>query len=468
MSLFYRMLKEEWRLHSRLFGSGRFALFPLFIGLICGVSYWFLTLTGTPVESIALGLHAIVFFLGLQVGTIGFVGRDALENLLGDITFLVFSARTLPLSQRRLLATFLAKDLVYYVFLYITPVVLAYAPFALQAGQSPLRIALLWVTVAEVFGVGVALSFAAAAVSTRGKLVLTTFLLGAGALIVGARNAIYALFSLGLTEQATLTSAGVGLVLLLALGGVGLALFKPRAERTHRKPSSRLAGLKNRLPGRDPHLISRAITDVGRSSGSFWKVIISAAIIFGTTGFLLDKVAEATAIRPGAGIALGTLLGLGSFTTYAWVTQFDDASEYLHYPITFSRVFRAKFYAFLILTIPVSLAFLIGAELAFNVTSVVSGFVIFPLVSVYVFGVSAWLTGLAPNDLLFDTPRFVLFGVAIALVAVPLLVASLAHSVSPLFTTGSSVGLSVLAAGGGWVLLNRAGPRWERQLRQEK
>ncbi|MFC6732866.1 MULTISPECIES: hypothetical protein [unclassified Haladaptatus] len=467
MSLFVRMVKEEWRLHSRLFGSKRFALFPLFIALVCGVSYWFLTLTGTTLDGIALGLHAVVFFLGLQVGTIGFVGRDALKNLLGDLTLLVFSARTLPLSQRRLLATFLVKDLVYYAFLYLAPVVLAYAPFALQVGHSPLRVLLLWVTVAEVFGIGVALSFAAAAVATRGRAALGLFLLTVGALVVYAQAPLQTIFSLGLSERATLLGAGIGVVVLIALSAFGLVLFKPRAGSTHRTPSTRLAGLKNRIPGRDPHLVARAVTDVGRSSGSFWKVVISAAVIFGTTAFLLDKVAEATAIRPGAGIALGTLLGLGSFTTYAWVTQFDDAREYLHYPITLTRVFRAKFYAYLLLTIPVSLCFLLIAELGFNVTSVLSGFVIFPLVSVYVFGVTAWLTGLAPNDLLFDTPRFVLFGVAIALVAVPLLVASLAHSVSPLLTTGIAVVLAALAAVLGWVLLNRAGPRWDVRLRQD-
>src|SRR6056297_3121987 len=134
LHLFRRMLREEWRLHEELFGGRRFGAFPLVVlGLAAG-GFELLHVTGTGFDAVLAGLHGLVFFFGLQVGTIGLVGRDALRNVLGDVTLLVFSARTLPVSWTRLLAVFLCKDLVYYAGFFLAPLALAAVPSALGAG----------------------------------------------------------------------------------------------------------------------------------------------------------------------------------------------------------------------------------------------------------------------------------------------------------------------------------------------
>jgi hypothetical protein len=98
--LFARMVREEYRLHAELFGD-RFAGFPVVFAVLSGVGFWLLTFTNATTETVAAGLHALVVFFGLQVGTIGLVGRDALRDVLGDVTLVVFSARTLPVTWRR-------------------------------------------------------------------------------------------------------------------------------------------------------------------------------------------------------------------------------------------------------------------------------------------------------------------------------------------------------------------------------
>ncbi|MDY7083296.1 MAG: hypothetical protein SXQ77_13045, partial [Halobacteria archaeon] len=120
MRLLRWMIKEEWRIHSRLFGSWGFGLFPLVILSIGALGYGLLAYSGFTVEEIAIGLHYAVFFFGLNVGSIGFVSRDAIENLLGESNLLIFSSRTLPISRERIVATFVVKDLIYYSFLYLT------------------------------------------------------------------------------------------------------------------------------------------------------------------------------------------------------------------------------------------------------------------------------------------------------------------------------------------------------------
>ncbi|MFW5949629.1 MAG: hypothetical protein ACOCSD_08535, partial [Halolamina sp.] len=102
-TVFREMLREEWRLHSELLGGGRFGAFPLLIVALVAGAVWLLDVTGTDPGAVVAGMHALAFVFGLHTGSIGFVGRDAVGNVLGEVTLLVFSARTLPLSQARLL-----------------------------------------------------------------------------------------------------------------------------------------------------------------------------------------------------------------------------------------------------------------------------------------------------------------------------------------------------------------------------
>src|SRR6056297_1630585 len=158
LHLFRRMLREEWRLHEELFGGGRFGAFPVVVTVLAAAGFELLRVTGTEFGAVVAGLHGLVFFFGLQVGTIGLVGRDALRDVLGDVTLLVFSARTLPVSWNRLLAMFLLKDLVYYTGFFLAPLALAAVPSAFGAGVSPGQIALVWVTLVGAFALGVTLS----------------------------------------------------------------------------------------------------------------------------------------------------------------------------------------------------------------------------------------------------------------------------------------------------------------------
>ena len=64
------MLREEYRLHARLFGGPRFAVFPAFVALLAVAALWGLDVTGTPVDSVLAGLHVLVLLFGVQTGLI--------------------------------------------------------------------------------------------------------------------------------------------------------------------------------------------------------------------------------------------------------------------------------------------------------------------------------------------------------------------------------------------------------------
>jgi hypothetical protein len=466
LALFRRMLVEEYRLHAELFGSRRFLAFPLFVAALAGSGVALLRLTGTGLGAVVAGLHALVLFFGLQVGTIGLVGRDAMRDALGDVTLLVFSARTLPISWRRLLATFLVKDLGYYAVLFLTPAVIGVAPVALVAGQSVTTVGLLWVTVVGTFALGAAVSLALVSLGTRSKAALVG-LVAAGTLAVvttGFDPVAYTPYAFYADPGVATALAGFGSVVFAAT--IGPLVFDPSSgQRTRRVRRDRYQTLR-RLPGVDA-LTVRPLLEVIRSSGSVWKVLFSLGVLFAVTALLLDRVVAATALQPSVGIAFGTLLGLGTFTTYNWVTQFDDPREYLRYPAGMDAVFAAKFRAHLLLAVPAGLVYLVLAVVWYPVGDLLIGLVVFPLVTVYVYGVTAFLTGLSPNELLFDTGRFAVFGMALSLLAVPLLVAALAVDTAPVVAVGGSVAVAAVAAVLGTVLARRAGPRWQATLRRE-
>jgi hypothetical protein len=464
VALFRRMLLEEYRLHTKLFGSTRFLVFPVFIAALVGGGVYLLSVTGTSMSAVVAGLHALVVFFGLQVGTLGLVGRDAMRDVLGDVTLLVFSARTLPVSWGRLLATFLVKDLVYYAVFFLTPLVLGFVPVAFAGGFSLPQVGLLWVTLLWTFALGAAGSLALVGLGTRSKAALILVVAGLAVLALFRGRALVGVTPYAVYTDPTLWTVATALVPLLGAVILGPLLFKPATGGSTRRVRTGRYRTLQRVPGIDG-LTARPLLEVARSSGSVWKVAFSLGVLFGVAALLLDRVAAATGINPSAGIAFGTLLGLGSFTTFNWVTQFDDPREYLRYPTGMDAVFGAKFRAYLAFAVPIGLGYLALAALWYPLADLLVGVVVFPLVSVYVFGLTAFLTGLSANELLFDTPLFAAFGAGMALLAVPLLVASLAAGSAPTLAVGGGIALATLSALVGYWLVRRAGPRWGGKLR---
>ena len=459
-ALFRWMVREEWRLHSHLFGGARFGAFPVVIALLTGLGTWLLTFTGTETGAVAGGLVALTGFFGLQVGTIGLVGRDALRDVLGDVTLLVFSARTMPLSWRRLLATFLLKDVCYYTGFVLTPAVVGYGAVALTTGVSTASVGLLWLAVVAAFAFGASLSLALVALASRNRLALLGVLVGGTAAVLGLHVDPVAYTPYALYAEGTAAAVLRGLVPTVALAVAGVALFEPVDDDS----SGRQRATERLFTGISDPLTRRPLLSVARSSGSVGKVVFSMGVLFAVTALLLAEITAATGIRPHPGVAFGTLLGLGAFTTYSWVTQFEAPRSYLRYPVSYGAVFAGAMRAYLVLSLATAVGYLAVATVWYPVGEVAVGLLVVPGVAGYVFGVSAYLTGLAPNELLFDTASFAGFGAALAVVAVPLLVAALVVSAGPTVAVGGAVALSALAGGVGRWLTARAGPKWERRL----
>jgi hypothetical protein len=456
------MFREEYRLHAHRFGGRRFAVFPLFVAALSAATVEFLTYAGTDFGVVVAGFHGLVFAFGLHTGSIGFVGRDAQRNLLPTGTLLVFSARTLPLSRRRLVAIFLAKDAAYYAALFLLPLTVGFVPAVLDGSLAPVDVPLLWVSISATFVLGTAVTFAAIALSTRGLpgWVAILGLAAAGGLLWVAEDLVrvtpYALYA----ERAPLALAGTG-GLLVALLGLGFLAYDPTYERPSRTATNGFRAWHDRLPFEDP-LVTKTLIDVDRSSGGLFKLAFSGGILFAVSAYLVDFAGSLTGVTPSTGVSFGAILGLSAFTTYNWLTGVDSPEEYLPYPLGVADVFRAKFRAFLVLGPPIGVLYVALAALWRGIRPLEAavGLALLLGLMLYLFGVTVYLTGFSPNEFLFDTLLFAAFFLAVAAVLVPVLVVGFVLSpIPPLALAGLAAGGAV-AGGLGLALYRRAVPKW--------
>lgn len=452
MNLLAWMVREEWRLHTRLFGSRGFAAFPLVITALASLTYLLLTVSGFTVHEIQHGLHYLAVFLGLNVGSVGFVSRDAVQNLLGESNLLVFTSRTQPVSRRRIVAAFLVKDLLYYSFLYLTPLVVAVVPVAVYVGESPWGAALVWVTLTSSFALGVSLSFLGAALYTRGRTPLL-----AGAALLGVLITLFRFDLLVLTPVVFYLEPGllgvVGLLTPFPLAVAGLYVLRTAPGPRSRTRSDRYEPL-NRWMGNG--LVTKMVLDVLRSSGGVWKLLVSLGVLFGLFVFLAAYIPLVGGVVMSPSLSLAVVLAASSVSVYHWINIFDDASEYLVQPVDYGDVVHAKMVVHHVFALPICYLYLFLGGVIMGSEGLVLGAVALPPLVLYVYGAAVYLTGLDPDDLLLDAGLFSVFFAAVSVVVLPLFVASFAYTLYPIAVATFTIAASWLAGAAGYVLHRRA------------
>jgi hypothetical protein len=368
-------------------------------------------------------------------------------------------------SFRRLMIAFVFKDVLYYAFLFILPLAVGVAPLAYFGLVAWTTVPLVFLTAGGMFTLGVSLSLFLVGVYTRSRLASLAVVGGVVAALVFRGPTVIGVTPFALVERVTPVAVAWSLLLPVLFTAVGIALFRFDRRTPARTARDRFRFLHSRLGDLDPQgALTKSLLDVGRSSGGLWKVVFSQGLVFGVLAVLLTFLPEVVPVRPAPGLTIATILALGTFTTYNWLCQFEDEQFYLRYPVSLPAVFRAKLLGFGILAFPVGLAYLALGGVVFGFGTAVVGLLVFPPLALYVFGVTAYVAGLQPTDLLFDTPTFALFTLAMMAVLLPLVILAIAYPLyPPLQAGGAAVGIGLVAGLIGAGLYTRAGPRWERK-----
>ncbi|NLV25667.1 MAG: hypothetical protein GXY48_00625 [Methanomicrobiales archaeon] len=421
--LFLNMIKEEWRIHSTMFGSLNFALFPV---LICAIGFMgtFLipliqnTLTLTD---LVILIHANYLMLGLMVGAFGLLGNEVMNRRFGQASLLAYSARTLPLTPRYIFLTFVLKDTLYYFFLWILPLGAGFFIASLVIGidlMIPLR---LLVTLTFSFLSGMSCIFFLSTVYERSARLLGIILVLSG--LIGSFYTIYyginpaSLFpALLLFTTFNVKNLFLTLLTLIIPFIAALLLYSPDTRNTTKIYENKMKPLIHRLRFIPyPSLMVKDMLDLWRSGSIIGQVIFSFFVPLVVIWFFLSLLDEYISILQLL-FTFAMITGIIASTMYTWITMFDSLSIYTVLPVDVPVVIKSKITLFSLLQVIPAL-FISGICLFAG-----EGAYLFPVlvltlsVSFYVLAVMIWLTGLSPSVLVYSARVMVLYFLLIGLI----------------------------------------------------
>jgi hypothetical protein len=457
--LFTAMVKEEWRVHSTMFGSLSFALFPVLIFGIAFMGSFLIPLVSRtlPVGNLAIIVHANYLMLGLMVGGFGMLGNEMMNRRFGQASFLSYSARSLPLSDRFIFTNFVVKDTVYYFFLWVFPFAFGYilaSPFIHVSLTSSLFL-LLTLTLSFLFGLcGV---FFLSTVYAWSKPVFWAFLLllgiGFGGIMATGLNPAILFPPLLLHNEFSWTNLLLSFLVLAYLFIVSLWLFNPESVGSEKKYRDSFTPWLQRLSFlQSPPLATKDMIDLYRSGSMIGQTIFSFIVPLGVIWFFLSLMSRF--FPPHALLFLyAVTTGVIASTMYTWVTMFDTFGPYACLPVAVSTLISSKLTTFSILQIIpavfIAVVAILSGEAAYLIPAVVLGLA----VSFYAVSIMAWLCGLSPNVLVYDVK--VLFEYLL-LVGVAITLFSAASFINPYYALGA-----VILAVPAWMFYHKAKIRWD-------
>jgi hypothetical protein len=458
--LFTGMMKEEWRIHSTIFGSLSFALFPVMIFGIAFMGSFLLPLFRVviPGGDLATIVHALFLLLGIMVGAFGLIGQEAMNRRFGQASLLAYSARSLPISVREIFCTFVVKDTVYYFILWVLPFVGGFAIASPFIGIPLALPALLLLTLTLAFLTGLSGIFFLSTVYARSKPalgVILALILIAGAALYFVAGINIALFfpPLMLFYSFSWVTLAFTCAVILILSAIAILLFIAEYTDTTKRYTSALAPLAQRLSFFPyPPLAAKDLIDLNRSGSFIGQTIFSFLIPLGLLWFLLSVL---TRLLPPGGVLLlfALLTGVIASTMYTWITAFDSYNSYTCLPVSVRALLTSKMCSFAVLQlIPVALIIVVSL-LSNGVAYLIPAVVLCLSVSFFSLAVTVWLTGLSPSVLVYDARVLVIY---LFVLGISLIVLIALAFVNPDYAL-----VSVLLFLPGWLFIRKSFKKWD-------
>ena len=460
LELFKNMVKEEWRVHSTMFGSLSFALFPVMIFGIAFMGSFLVPLMHTtlPAGDLTLLIHANYLMLGIMVGGFGLLGNEVMNRRFGQASLLAYSARSLPLSEKFIFTNFVVKDTVYYFFLWVLPFGFGYILASPFTGVPLARALLLLLTLTLSFLFGLCGIFFLSAVYARSRpalwLVLLAIVAGVGGIsaLTGMNPALF-FPPLLLNSAFTWANLAFSCLALAVLFAVAIGLFNPESvgsEKSYRDSFVPLMRRLSFLP--HPPLAAKDTLDLYRSRSMVGQTIFSFILPLAVIWFFLSLLGP---YFPPHGLlfVFAITAGVIASTMYTWVTMFDSFGPYACLPVAVSTLIESKLTSFAVLQLVpavfIAIVALLSGEGVYLFPAVVLGI----SVSFYAVAVMAWLTGLSPNVLVYDVKVLAVYLVLVGIVLT--LFTGLAYA-NPLYAFFALV-LAIPA----WFFIRKAKVKWD-------
>jgi len=369
LRLFKAMMREEWRLHQSLVGPLGSGLFPamifVFTAFLAVVTP--LLLSRMPTATMLLMLHAASAGYGLFVGNFGSIGEHVMTRRLGQVSMVMQMPQIYPVSFRRMMAVFYAKDAVFYLLYSYIPLTLGVAVAAPMAGVSFTGVAMLGLTTFLAFMVGMGLSFTLSAVSVRSRGAGLTLYVALGCVVamihpLGIFRPECLMPSLGYWASRDPRGMVAAAAASLIFASLGVALMKEKYEIRQSRYGDSLLGFDERLyfMGGLSTLAAKEWIEVRRSGAL-------GPVVFSFSGHLLAVYLMSWVFESGVGVDLGFnvvfysgFVGFMGVMTYSFITNLEH-NEYLNIqPVSVDRVVKGKLAVYFALTAGVTALYVVG------------------------------------------------------------------------------------------------------------
>ncbi|MBQ4414793.1 MAG: hypothetical protein II861_01660, partial [Methanomicrobium sp.] len=433
--IFVCMLKEEWRMHSTLFGNLNFALFPILIFGMAFMGTFLIPFTSRlmDVSMLAVSIHSMYCIMGLMVGSFGIMGKEMMNRRFGQGSLLIHSARSLPISERQLFGNFVVKDTLYYFMLWILPFCLGFliaSPFNAISVHYPL---LMFVTAGLAFLTGMCTVFILSSVYSRSRAALYAVLVLAFAafvalyLISGDIMRVMRLFMLpseiflNFSFPLLIISAAAIIVLFIP----AIFLFSPETHAGEKRYIAALCPLYDRLSrlpfirgGIDAEkvsekdfvyaaaqkeltIIAKDFIDLHRSGIGIGQTIFSFVIPVCLIWFVLSVLSDVL-MPEQIFMVIAAVTGIIASTMYTWLTEFESFSAYLFLPVKVSSIIRAKIMTFSVLHAVPVIFLIVTAAIAGVLSSAIFAIIFALSVSYYALAIMVRYSGLKPSLMLYS------------------------------------------------------------------
>ncbi|MDA8545433.1 hypothetical protein N9K60_01460 [Candidatus Poseidoniales archaeon] len=444
LATFKVMYKEEFRKNVEFAKARQMVLFPLLLALVTMVSTIGLQfLVGdsaaqtseTSVNSftwqeLRFGLHLPLLMFSLGMGTFAFMGRDALVRRTASKNHLLASPALQPLPNSMAHFAYFVKDLVFYVMLILSPIILG---MGLGKGldtlfgiATPLEYSSLpwtWFAMVVTLAQGLVLSFLASALWMRGRpftifgplsVILFGIIVG-----VGAIDIEFILIGLQIQTEKNVLIGLVGFVSCIGLGYFSSMLIIDDFDVSVVEKGDLFRPMYGRLAflgrGEIRIIVAKEFVDLFRS-GSIKKMVVSYTIPLAVLLGMAWLIDFAEAPIPINLLSYAPFLGFFGFNFYSWLTILDSPEFMNGLPVKVPQLIRAKVLVYFIITSWISLIFIILMAWRLDEwTSLPTSIIVMFANSIYIVALTAFLMGLRPNKAIFDASIMIWFWIGTVL-----------------------------------------------------
>jgi len=415
------MIKEEYRLHSSMFGSLMFLTFPLLIGIGMFVMSLFIPYIRDviTIDQMVKLSHVIFILFGVSIGAFGLFGKEVMNRRFGQASLIAYSSRSLPVSERVIFFNFFIKDIIFYLFFWIAPIIIGFTLASFFISISFNSAIFFCGTLILSFLIGLSFVFFLSTIyAYSSKILIGMLMISITSLFVYSELFVkitnISLPSYLIFYTNSFTNFLLSLILIILPITISLLFLKVDYPESKKQYFNSLSDLSRKLQfSKHSFYIAKDFIDLKRSEGGIGKIIFSFLFPVGLTwiflNFFLDLIPGIKAI-----MIFAIFLGIVSSSMYNMLTAFDTFNPYMFLPVNVSTIIKSKIMSYMLLNLLSFFIFFFSAISMNQLTFFIPALCSFITISIYSLTMTIFFTGLHPTILMYNSKIFSKYIITVA------------------------------------------------------